>query len=120
MRSCDFFSWLVAGFLLSTILDRSTANFPLPSYLSPLPSSDPDYATLFSSGSQYAVGAPGAGGISEMKVVYFTEEHLVYRVYGGPASECGYWWMLGPSSRDWNDVVCQRVLLIACMRAMHA
>lgn len=31
-------------------------------------------------------------------VVTAVQDHFMYRVYGGPASQCGYWWVLAPPS----------------------
>ena len=36
------------------------------------------------------------------QVVYFTKEHEVYRVFGGPSSNCGYWWTPAPDPDYWN------------------
>ena len=47
---------------------RASKSFPLPSYLAPLPASDPDFAALYSSGSLYALGAPGEGDLALMQV----------------------------------------------------
>ena len=74
-------------------------NLPLPPYLEPLPQTDPRFDGLNSSAYEYAYGPePGDGNLKEFQIVHFLENHTAYRVWGGPASECGYWWILAPPS----------------------
>merc|ERR1719478_1838316 len=68
------------------------ADFELPSFLAELPSTDPAYSRLNSSGHKWAIGKPGKGGVKEFKVVTFVSDSPVFRVYGGNAQKCGYWW----------------------------
>lgn len=74
-------------------------SLPLPTYLELLPESDPQWAALNSSAYSYAYGPnPGDGYLKEFQIVVFTKSHSAYRIWGGPASECGYWWALAPAS----------------------
>jgi hypothetical protein len=74
-------------------------SLPLPPYLAPLSQSDPRWAELNSSAYEYAYGPkPGDGNLESFQIVVFLEMHHAYRVWGGPASECGYWWILAPPS----------------------
>ena len=67
----------------------------LPPYLVPLPESNPAYAGLNNSAYDFAYGPnPGDGNLKEFEIVSFTEAHDAYRLYGGNATECGYWWIL--------------------------
>jgi len=67
----------------------------LPPYLVPLPESNPAYAGLNSSAYDFAYGPnPGDGNFKEFEIVSFTAAHDAYRLYGGTAKECGYWWIL--------------------------
>ena len=67
----------------------------LPPYLVPLPESNPAYAGLNSSAYDFAYGPkPGDGNLKEFEIVSFTAAHDAYRLYGGNATECGYWWIL--------------------------
>jgi len=99
----------------------SGANLELPSYLSALDESHPEW-DLYSSQltSSWVVGDPGNGNIvpGKVEIVEFVEPHFVFRTYGGDhkASQCGYWWTMDPpaGARDtylehfaicpeWND-----------------
>ena len=74
-------------------------SIPLPPYLAPLPQSDPQWAALNASAYEYAYGPnPGDGYLESFQIVIFLEMHHAYRVWGGPSSECGYWWVLAPPS----------------------
>mmetsp|Transcript_53854 Transcript_53854/g.62186 ORF Transcript_53854/g.62186 Transcript_53854/m.62186 type:complete len:294 (+) Transcript_53854:118-999(+) len=73
----------------------------LPPYLLPLPESDPAYPGLNESAYNYAYGPnPGDGMLKEFEVVTFVTTHNAYRVYGGNATACGYWWILAPDHND--------------------
>ena len=55
---------------------------PLPSYLAPLPQSDPQWAELNSSAYEYAYGPnPGDGYLESFQIVVFLEPHHAYRVW---------------------------------------
>ena len=88
-------------FLASLVMcasSQSTDVVELPPFLAPLPTTDPQFSSLNASGAEYALGAPGEGGVSAYAVVAFTQKHDVYRLWGGPAEQCGYWWTLAPDS----------------------
>lgn len=72
-------------------------DLPLPPYLEPLPTTDPQYDSLNASAYEYAYGPePGDGNLKAFQIVRFMDNHTAYRVWGGPADECGYWWDLAP------------------------
>ena len=84
---------------INTITKKMNESIPLPPYLAPLPQSDPEWAALNASAYEYAYGPnPGDGYLESFQIVVFTEPHHAYRVWGGPSSECGYWWVLAPPS----------------------
>lgn len=71
----------------------------LPSYLEPLPETDPAFAAFNETGfGPYILAPPGKGNLREFEIITFKEEHDVYRVYGGDdkAGMCGRWWTLSP------------------------
>ncbi|KAL3777017.1 hypothetical protein ACHAW5_010827 [Stephanodiscus triporus] len=59
------------------------------------------------SGFDYAWVPPGNGGVTSFKVAILEEAHDVYRLWGGPAEECGYWWTMSPN----DDVVPSNITL---------
>ncbi|KAL7525532.1 hypothetical protein ACHAWF_001404 [Thalassiosira exigua] len=72
-------------------------DLPLPPYLALLSPSDPRYDGLNASAYEYAYGPnPGGGNLKAFQIVVFEQAHDAYRVWGGPASECGFWWILAP------------------------
>lgn len=97
------------------------ADLELPSYLSALDESDPEWDAYSSQlTSPWVIGDPGKGNLvpGQVELVRFVEPHSVFRTYGGvhKASQCGYWWTMDPptGSREtyfdhfaicpeWND-----------------
>ncbi len=81
---------------LGTTLAQDDANFTLPPYMETMPTSDPRFSSLNESGADYALGQPGDGGVTSYGVAILVKPHDTYRIWGGPASKCGYWWMMAP------------------------
>lgn len=83
---------------LSFLRELAIAQNVLPPYLEPLPETDPAFEGFNSTANRFVLGDPGQGGLVNFEIVTFTEEHDVYRVYGGDgkASMCGFWWTLSP------------------------
>lgn len=70
-------------------------DFPFPSYLEALDPSDPEFSSLQESAQKFAVNKTfGGGGIFDYLIVRTKVPVPMNRVYGGQATECGYWWML--------------------------
>lgn len=69
--------------------------FPLPPYLEVLDPSEPEFLSLQESAEKFAVNKTlGGGGIFDYEIVRTKEPVPMNRVYGGQATECGYWWSL--------------------------
>lgn len=99
----------------------SSSNVALPSYLTALDETDPEWAEhSWRVTSSWVIGEPGRGNLIPDKVdlVRFNEPHFVFRTYGGEnkAKQCGYWWVMDPPSgpkdsyfdhfaicKEWND-----------------
>lgn len=75
--------------------ETSVFKFPLPKTLEVLSPSDPSFAKLQESAEKYALNIePGKGGIVDYVIVKNKEPMHFMRVWGGSASQCGYWWTL--------------------------
>ena len=75
--------------------ETSVFKFPLPKTLEVLSPSDPSFAKLKESAEKYALNIqPGKGGIVDYVIVKNKEPLRLMRVWGGSASQCGYWWTL--------------------------
>jgi hypothetical protein len=72
-----------------------------PAYLALLDESDPRWLHLNATGTNLTL-SPGRGGLREFSVVYFTASSFVYRLYGGNASICGYWWAHDTPDVSWQ------------------
>lgn len=111
----------VAGANADLRLSNTGANLELPSYLSALDESHPEWDKYSSQlTSRWVIGNPGGGNLvpGQVEIVEFVEPHFVFRTYGGDhkASQCGYWWTMTPPSGakdtyfdhfaicpEWND-----------------
>eukprot|EP00931_Biecheleriopsis_adriatica_P116869 TRINITY_DN92455_c0_g1_i1.p1 TRINITY_DN92455_c0_g1~~TRINITY_DN92455_c0_g1_i1.p1 ORF type:complete len:227 (+),score=24.66 TRINITY_DN92455_c0_g1_i1:72-752(+) len=76
--------------------------FPLPDWLKIVPPSDPDFESLYASAVDYAMGAPGKGGVLDFVIAETTRTGWFHRVYGGEAQKCGWWWTL-PTQEESYD-----------------
>ena len=72
--------------------------FALPPFMKPIPSTESRFSGLNTTGFQFALKPPGFGGVSAFLVAEFTQRHDVYRLWGGPAKEFGFWWSLATDS----------------------
>ncbi len=73
----------------------SVFKFPLPKPLEVLSPSDPCFRKLQESAEKYALETqPGKGGIMDYVIVKNKNPLRLTRVWGGTASQCGYWWTL--------------------------
>jgi hypothetical protein len=84
---------------LSFLRELAVAESVLPHYLEPLPETDPAFEDFNSTANRFVLGDPGKGGLVNFEIVTFTEEHDIYRVYGGDGKAsimCGFWWTLSP------------------------
>ena len=81
-------------------------NFALPNFLTLLPTSDPDFAWLNDTAynATYNIYNPkaGGGGLKEFQIVQFAKDHDAYRLFGGSAPSCGFWWSLAPEDDCYN------------------
>jgi len=78
--------------------------FPLPDWLQLVPPDDPDFENLYTSAKEYAMNTPGNGGILDFVIAETTRPGWFHRVFGGPASKCGFWWSIPTQNQDVSDM----------------